>query len=245
MTSPGQPSDSSLPFTFPAPSDPTSYSAPPSYGVSPTGSTAPAKRPSQTARRVKPALITIGVLAAVMIILQAINWATDYRLDAWGIDPRSWEGLLGVLFAPLLHGSWGHLWSNLVPLVIMGVLIMLSGVRQFVAVTVLVWLVSGLGVWLIAPANTTTVGASGIVFGWLAFLIVRGIWTRTWQHIVLGLVLLAIYGSLFWTGIVKVAAADITGVVTVSWQAHLFGAIGGVLAAFLVAKADGPRRAAA
>ena len=177
-----------------------------------------------------------------MIIIQTINWATDYRLDQFGIDPRSWEGLLGVLFAPLLHGSWGHLWSNLVPLVIMGVLIMLSGVRQFVAVTVLVWLVSGLGVWLIAPANTTTVGASGIVFGWLAFLIVRGIWTRTWQHIVLGLVLLALYGSLFWTGIVKVAAADITGVVTVSWQAHLFGAIGGVLAAFLVAKADGPRR---
>ncbi|MET0866441.1 MAG: rhomboid family intramembrane serine protease [Nakamurella sp.] len=250
MTSPGQPSDSSLPFKFPTPSDPSgyanpSYAAPPSYGVTPTGSSAPAKRPSATAQRIKPAIITIGVLAAVMIILQAINWATDYRLDAWGIDPRSWEGLLGVLFAPLLHGSWGHLWSNLVPLVIMGVLIMLSGVRQFVAVTVLVWLVSGLGVWLIAPANTTTVGASGIVFGWLAFLIVRGIWTRTWQHIVLGLVLLAIYGSLFWTGIVKVAAADITGVVTVSWQAHLFGAIGGVLAAFLVAKADGPRRAAA
>jgi membrane associated rhomboid family serine protease len=117
--------------------------------------------------------------------------------------------------------------------------------RQFIAVTVLVWLVSGLGVWLVAPANTTTVGASGIVFGWLAFLIVRGIWTRTWQHIVLGLVLLGIYGSLFWTGIVTVAAADITGVVTVSWQAHLFGAIGGVLAAFLVAKADAPRRAAA
>ncbi len=242
--------DSSLPFKFPlpaSPSEPTasSYGPTGSYGLTPSPSSPPAKRPSATAQRVKPAIITIGVLAAVMIILQTINWATDYRLDAWGIDPRSWEGLLGVLFAPLLHGSWGHLWSNLVPLVIMGVLIMLSGMRQFVAVTVLVWLVSGLGVWLVAPANTTTVGASGIVFGWLAFLIVRGIWTRTWQHIVLGLVLLGVYGSLFWTGIVTVAAADITGVVTVSWQAHLFGAIGGVLAAFLVAKADAPRRAAA
>ena len=212
----------------------------------PTGSP-PAKRAggSAVAQRVKPAVITIGALAALMIVLQTINWATDYRLATWGIDPRSWEGLLGVLFAPLLHGSWAHLWSNLVPLVIMGVLIMLSGVRQFVAVTALVWLVSGLGVWLVAPANTTTVGASGIVFGWLAFLIVRGIWTRTWQHLLLGLVLLAVYGSLFWTGIVKVAAADITGVVTVSWQAHLFGAIGGILAAFLVARADGPRRDAA
>src|SRR6478609_7256353 len=242
----GSSSDSSHPVNWKPTYTPTPYVAPTGPGLSPTGSTPPAKKSGsgQLAQRAKPALITVGALAAVMIIIQAINWSTDYRLDQYGIEPRTWSGLLGVLFAPLLHGSWGHLWSNLVPLVIMGVLIMLSGIRQFVAVTVLVWLVSGLGVWLIAPANTTTVGASGIVFGGLAFLIVRGIWTRTWQHIVLGLVLLAIYGSLFWTGIVKVAAADITGVVTVSWQAHLFGAIGGVLAAFLVAKADGPRRAA-
>ena len=238
--------DSSLPFTFSQPATPSAYVPPPSYGVSPGGSGTPTKRSGSTdlSRRVKPAVITIGALAVLLIIIQAINWATDYRLDQFGIDPRSWEGLLGVLFAPLLHGSWAHLWSNLVPLVIMGVLIMLSGVRQFIAVTVLVWLVAGLGVWLVAPANTTTVGASGIVFGWLAFLIARGIWTRNWKHILLGLVLLALYGSIFWTGIVTVAAADITGVVTVSWQGHLFGAIGGVLAAFLVAKADGPRRAA-
>jgi len=247
MSTPSQPSDSSLPFKFPQPATPSAYVPPPSYGVTPSGSTPPARRSGsgELSQRVKPAIITIGVLAAVLIIVQTINWATDYRLDQFGIDPRSWEGLLGVLLAPLLHGSWGHLWSNLVPLVIMGVLIMLSGVRQFVAVTILVWLVSGLGVWLVAPANTITVGASGIVFGWLAFLIVRGIWTRTWQHIVLGLVLLAIYGSIFWTGIVTVAVADISGVVTTSWQGHLFGAIGGVLAAFMVARADGPRRAAA
>jgi membrane associated rhomboid family serine protease len=240
-------SQSSLPFQFSQPAVPSAYVPPPSYGVSPSGSTPPAKKAGSgdMAKRVKPALITIGVLATVMIIIQAINWATDYRLDQFGIDPRSLEGLLGVLFAPLLHGSWGHLWSNLVPLVIMGVLIMLSGIKQFTAVTVLVWLVSGLGVWLVAPANTITVGASGIVFGWLAFLICRGIWTRNWKHILLGLVLLAIYGSIFWTGIITIAVQDISGVVTTSWQGHLFGAIGGVLAAFLVAKADGPRRAAA
>jgi membrane associated rhomboid family serine protease len=240
-----QPSDSSLPFQFSQPATPSAYVPPPSYGVSPSGSTPPAKKSGSTLtkERIKPAVITVGAFALLLIIVQTINWAMGYRLDQYGVEPRSWSGLWGVLTAPLLHGSWGHLWSNLVPLVIMGVLIMLSGVRQFVAVTVLVWLVSGLGVWLIAPAGSVTVGASGIVFGWLAFLIVRGIWTRTWQHILLGLVLLALYGGLFWSGIVQVAAADVTGVVTVSWQAHLFGAIGGVLAAFLVAKADGPRRA--
>src|SRR6478672_424288 len=237
-------SDSSHPVNWKPTYTPTPYVAPTGPGLSPAGSSSPAKKPNgQLAQRVKPALITVGSLAALMIIIQAINWSTNYRLDAYGIEPRTWSGLLGVLFAPLLHGSWGHLWSNLVPLVIMGTMITLSSMRQFIAVTVLVWLVSGLGVWLIAPAGTVTVGASGIVFGWLAFLIVRGIWTRTWQHILLGLVLLALYGGLFWSGIVQVAAADVTGVVTVSWQAHLFGAIGGVLAAFLVAKADGPRRA--
>ena len=85
----------------------------------------------------------------------------------------------------------------------MGMVIALWGIRQFVAVTLLVWLVSGIGVWLVAPANTITVGASGLVFGWLAFLIARGIFSRSWQQIVVGVLFLAVYGSLFWTGIVS------------------------------------------
>src|SRR6476469_9339591 len=224
-------SDSSHPVNWKPTYTPTAYVPPTGPGMSPAGSTPPAKKSGsgQLAQRAKPALITVGGLAAVMIIIQAVNWSTNYRLDAYGIEPRTWTGLLGVLFAPLLHGSWGHLWSNLVPLVIMGTMIALSSMRQFIAVTALVWLVSGLGVWLVAPAGTITVGASGIVFGWLAFLIARGIWTRSWQHILLGLVLLAVYGSIFCTGIIKFAAADITGVV----------------AARLVCKADPPGLAAA
>lgn len=215
---------------------------PPGYGVTPAGSATPAKKRA-VPENLRTAVVVVGSLAAVMVIVQVVNWAMAYRLDQFGIEPRSWSGLWGVLTAPLIHGSWAHLWSNLVPLVVMGVLITVGGLRQFVAVTVLVWLVSGLGVWLVAPSFSVTVGASGVVFGWLTFLIVRGIWTRTWPHILLGLVLLVLYGSLFWTGIVQVAAADVTGVVTVSWQAHLFGALGGVLAAFLVGRADRQRRA--
>jgi len=216
-------------------------------GPVPGNNTPPAKKKSGSAllpQRVKPALITVGALAALMIIVQTINWATGYRLDSFGVEPRSLSDLWNVLTAPLVHASWGHLFSNLVPLIIFGVLIMLGGVRQFIAVTAVVWLVSGLGVWLVAPANSVTLGASGIVFGWLAFLIARGVFTRSWQHIALGVVLLALYGGLFWTGIVRVAAADITGVVTVSWQAHLFGALGGLLAAFMVTRADAGRRSA-
>jgi len=193
--------------------------------------------------RVKPAVIVVGSFATLLVIVQIVNSAMSYRLDPrFGIVPRTWHGLTGILTAPLLHGSWGHLLSNLLPLVIFGVLIMFGTARQFVAVTALVWLVSGLGVWLFGQTGSATVGASGLVFGWLAYLIARGVFTRSFGQILLGVVLLVVWGSLFWTGIVKVAVADITGVVTISWQAHLFGAIGGVLAAFLVAKADGPRK---
>ncbi len=215
-------------------------------GLTPAGGATPAKRgglpPVQ--QRIKPALIVVGSLAALMLILQVINWMTSYRLDEFGIQPRDWSGLWGVLAGPVLHGSWAHFLSNLVPLAVLGTVIALWGIRQFIAVTVLVWLVSGIGVWLVAPADTITVGASGLVFGWLAFLIARGIFSRSWLQIVVGVLFLALWGGLFWTGIVSVAVADITGVVTVSWQAHLFGALGGLLAAFLVGRADAGRRPA-
>lgn len=209
----------------------------------PTGS-APAKRErSLLPARLKPAVITVGSLGVLITLIQVANSLTSYRMDAHlGIVPRSAHGLIGILAAPLLHFSWGHLLANLVPLLIFGFLIVVGSVRQFVAVTVLVWLISGLGVWVVAGSHTVTVGASGLVFGWLAYLVSRGVFTRRLGQIALGLVLLVIYGGLFWSGIIKLAAADIGGVVNISWQAHLFGAIGGALAAFLVAKADGPRK---
>ena len=195
--------------------------------------------------KIKPAVITVGSFVVLITLVQVVNslWSPAYKFDTeFGIVPRSLHGLIGIFGAPLLHASWGHLLSNIVPLLIFGFLIMVGGVRQFVAVTILVWLISGLGVWLIAQANTVTVGASGLVFGWLAYLVARGVFTRRIGQIAIGLVLLVIWGGIFWTGIVKVAVADISGAVIVSWQGHLFGAIAGVLAAFLVAKADGPRK---
>lgn len=209
----------------------------------PAGSPAKKKERSLLPAKIRPAVVTVGSLGVLMTLVQVVNSLMSYRLTQdFGIEPRSLHGLIGVLTAPLLHASWAHLLSNLVPLLIFGFLILLSSVRQFVSVTVLVWLVSGLGVWVTAGSHTITVGASGVVFGWLAYLVTRGVFTRHLGQIVVGLVLLVLYGGLFWTGIVKVAVADISGVVQVSWQAHLFGAIAGVLAAFLVAKADGTHR---
>ena len=209
----------------------------------PAGSAPVKKERSLLPAKIKPAVITVGGFGVLITLIQVVNSLTSYRMDVHlGIVPRSTHGLIGIVTAPLLHLSWSHLLSNLVPLLIFGFLIMVGSVRQFVAVTVLVWLISGLGVWLIAGSHSYTVGASGVIFGWLAYLVSRGVFTRRIGQIALGVALLVIYGGLFWTGIVKVAVADIGGVVAISWQDHLFGAIGGVLAAFLVAKADGPRK---
>ncbi|MEJ7649668.1 MAG: rhomboid family intramembrane serine protease [Nakamurella sp.] len=209
-------------------------------------SSTPAKKRSLAPEKVRPALVTIGVLLGLMIVVQIFNsLASGWNLNAkFGIIPRSVGGLDGILFAPLLHGNWAHLLGNAVPLVIFGLLLFAGGVRQFVVVTVLVWLVSGIGVWVIGDSNSVTIGASGVVFGWLAYLVARGIFTRNIGQILVGLVLLVLWGGTLWSGIIGAGVKDFLGYSGISWQAHLFGAIGGVLAAFLVARADGPRRAA-
>ncbi|WP_111766103.1 rhomboid family intramembrane serine protease [Nakamurella deserti] len=195
----------------------------------------PKSRNTLVPARWQQAAIVPGVLVAVMVVVQIVNSVPALNVvQHTGIDPRRVDGLLGILTAPFVHGSWSHLLANAVPLMIFGFLLMVNGARQFIAVTVLVWLVSGIGVWLTAASGTTVVGASGIVFGWLAYLVVRGVFTRNLGQILVGLVLLALWGGIFW--------GVLPGANGISWQAHLFGALGGVLAAFLAAKADGPRR---
>lgn len=190
---------------------------------------------SALSENMRTGAVTVGVLAALMVVLQVANSITNYWLTHHlGITPRNGDGLLGVLFAPLLHGSWTHLWSNLVLVAVLGFLVSLGGPRQFVAVTAVIWIVSGLGVWLTAPSGSVTIGASVLVFGWLAYLVLRGFLARSWWQIAIGLVLLVLWGSVFWTGIA--VAAFSPG--PVSWQGHLFGAIDGGLAAVLVARAD-------
>ncbi|MFT4126989.1 MAG: rhomboid family intramembrane serine protease [Gordonia sp. (in: high G+C Gram-positive bacteria)] len=175
----------------------------------------------------------MAVIVIVLVLVEAIDAATNYDLDAAGIEPRQVDGLDGIVWAPLLHAGWGHLWANLVPGVVLGYLVLLA--RRFVAVTAIVWVISGLGVWLFAPPYSVTVGASGVIFGWLTYLLVRGIFNRNLWQALLGVVLFFIYGSVLW--------GVFPGEVGVSWQGHLFGAIGGVGAAWFLARRDRRRRA--
>jgi membrane associated rhomboid family serine protease len=161
---------------------------------------------------------------AVLWVSEIIDTVLGNRLDAEGIRPGSTDGLSGVLFAPLLHGGFGHLVANTVPLLVLGFLILLSGVGQWAAVTAAVWVIGGLGTWLFGGVGTVHIGASGLVFGWLTYLIVRGLFTRRPWQIVVGLAVFLLYGGALW--------GVLPGQPGISWQGHLFGAIGGVVAAW-------------
>ncbi|RLV50319.1 rhomboid family intramembrane serine protease [Nocardioides mangrovicus] len=169
--------------------------------------------------------ITLG-FTALLWLVQLANAADHGGLDQYGVHPRSEEGLLGIAFAPLLHAGWAHLEGNTVPVMVLGFLVLLGGIARGLLATLVVWVVAGAGVWLTAPANSIHLGASVLVFGWLVYLVVRGFVTGRIGEIVLGLVLLVLYGT--------VLLGVLPGQPGVSWQGHLFGAIGGGLAAFWV-----------
>lgn len=168
------------------------------------------------------ALLSVGFVALLWLI-EIVDTADQHRLDGYGVRPRSEDGLVGILFAPLLHGGWAHLEGNTLPVLVLGFLVLLSGIGRGLAVTAIIWLVSGVAVWLFSPANTVTLGASVLVFGWLVYLIVRGVFTRHSSEIATGVVLLVFFGGLL--------LGVLPGQPGVSWQGHLFGAIGGGLAA--------------
>jgi membrane associated rhomboid family serine protease len=176
------------------------------------------------------AAIGMLIFLAVLWVIEALDqFVFGGALDQDGIEPRQVDGLAGILWAPLLHAGWAHLIANSLPFLILGFLVLAGGLGQFLAVTALVWLLGGFLTWLTGGFGVT-IGASGVIFGWLAFLLFRGFFARSGRQIALAVVLLLIYGGVLW-GILP-------GTPGVSWQAHLFGALSGILAARLVASAD-------
>jgi membrane associated rhomboid family serine protease len=176
----------------------------------------------------RTALLILLALVALMWVAEIVDVALDHRLDRYGIEPRDADGLEGVAAAPFLHVGFGHLLANTVPFVVMGAVIALEGARRLVAVTVIVALVSGLGTWLVGPAGTIHVGASGIVFGFATYLIARGIFNRRGAELAVGAVVVLVWGGALLGGLEPQRG--------ISWQGHLFGAIGGVLAAWGLAR---------
>jgi membrane associated rhomboid family serine protease len=167
-------------------------------------------------------LVLVVAMVGVMWLLEVFD-IVGAGFDSEGIHPRDVDALPGIAFAPFLHAGWGHLIGNTIPFLILGAAIALSGLARTAAVVGIVALVGGFGTWLLGPGNTNHIGASGLVFGFAAYLIARGVYSRRPLHLAVGLIVLGVYGTTLLFGLMPTPG--------VSWQGHLFGAVGGVVAA--------------
>lgn len=147
-------------------------------------------------------------------------------LNHLGIRPRQLKGLIGIGLFPFLHGDLKHLAANTGPLLGLGWLIMLRSIEDFFIVTAVTWLVCGVGVWLFGGSRTNHLGASGIVFGYFGFLLMRGYVEQSAIAIAIAALVGIVYGSMLW-GILPIRRGK-------SWQSHLFGLIGGGVAAYFL-----------
>ncbi|MFJ7048355.1 rhomboid family intramembrane serine protease [Streptomyces sp. JV178] len=185
--------------------------------------------------RAKAAAKLMAGWVALLWILEVIDVASGNALDDFGIMPRSVPELVDVVPASFIHFGFGHVAANSVPLLVLGFLAALGGIRRFAAVCALIIVADGLGVWLISPDNTNTAGASGVVFGLFGFLVVSGFVERRLLGVGVGVLVAAIWGGAILGGI----APTETGI---SWQGHLIGLVTGVVAAFLFRRRE-PRGA--
>ena len=180
------------------------------------------------------AALLMAVLLAGLWMLEFFDQLSGERLDNFGIHAQELDGLPEIFTAPFLHAGWDHLISNSVPFFVLGFLVLLGGMARWLLSSLICIVASGLTAWLLTPANTIIVGASGLIFGWLAYLLARGLWSRRPGQVALAVVVLLVYGGLIW--------GVFPGNAGVSWQAHLGGAVGGVFAAWLLHRRAASRR---
>ena len=170
-------------------------------------------------------VIPVCVIVAVMWVVEVVDPGLGGDLDANGIVPREASGLDGILWFPFLHGGFGHLVANSLPFLLLGGAIALGSLERFAYVTVITMLVCGIGTWLTGPSHTVHIGASGLVFGYLTYLLSRGLFARHLGYLLGGVLVFFLYGGALWGLLPRPG---------ISWQGHLFGALGGILAAWLL-----------
>jgi membrane associated rhomboid family serine protease len=166
------------------------------------------------------AAITVVSILIVIWLVQFANVADHYRLDPeFGIHPHAVGSLPDLLTAPFLHLSWTHIEGNSGPLLVLGFLAAFRSLAKFAGVTAVVILTSGLAVWLTAPTGSDTVGASGVIFGWFGYVMVRGFFDHRISDMVIGVLVALYYLSVF---VLLLPAPGL------SWQGHLGGLLGGI-----------------
>ena len=190
---------------------------------------------SQRDRAKAAAQLMLGWVA-VLWLLEVVDTLSGHALDGFGIMPRTASELIDIVPAAFIHFGFGHVAANSVPLLVLGFLAALGGLRRFAAVCALIIVVDGLGVWLVAPAHTNTAGASGLIFGLFGFLLVGGFVERRPLNILVGLLVGAVWGTSILTGLAPWQTH-------ISWQGHLIGLLAGVAAAFVFRRRTGGERA--
>ncbi|WP_020386052.1 rhomboid family intramembrane serine protease [Kribbella catacumbae] len=183
--------------------------------------------------KISSGLKLLVLLIGLMWLSETVDTALNGELDQYGIIARDPDGLFGIITAPFLHLGFGHLISNTLPLVTLGALIAVSGAMRLFSVTAIVTTIGGFGTWLISPPHTITIGASGLVFGFAAYLIARGIFNRRLGQVAIGVIVVLVWGSALLGGLLPQDG--------ISWQGHLFGAIAGVFAAWVLSD-DRPKK---
>jgi membrane associated rhomboid family serine protease len=175
----------------------------------------------------RAAALMVGFLG-VLWIVQLVNAGTDYSLaTSGGILPRDPGSLVDILTSPFLHGSLEHLAGNALPLFSLGVIAAIPSPKRFLLMTLVVIVVGGFGVWLFSPDNSVTVGASGVVFGYFGYLLLRGLVDRRPADVVISIGIALAYGYAMWNSVGF-------GIAGVSWQGHVAGLVGGMVAALFL-----------
>ncbi|MFJ2825737.1 rhomboid family intramembrane serine protease [Streptomyces toxytricini] len=178
---------------------------------------------SRTDRAKAAAKLMLGWVA-LLWVLEVVDYATGHALDQYGVLARDPDTLPGVVTGSFLHLGFDHVASNSVPLLVLGFIAALSGIRRFLAVCGIIIVAEGLGTWLISPPNTMTLGASGVVFGLFGYLLIRGFVERKIVGIAVSLAIAAYWGTTMLTGILPIHEG-------ISWQGHLCGLVAGIATA--------------
>ncbi|WP_405870320.1 MULTISPECIES: rhomboid family intramembrane serine protease [unclassified Streptomyces] len=190
-----------------------------------SGTTSGAEHRWSRGDRAKAAARLMVGWVALLWLLEVVDVVSGHALDGLGITPREPSELIDVVPAAFIHFGFAHVAANSVPLLVMGFLAALGGLRRFAAVCAVIIVADGLGVWLIAPAHTNTAGASGLIFGLFGFLLVSGFVERRPLGILVGLLIGAVWGGSILLGLAPTQSG-------ISWQGHLIGLVSGVAVAF-------------
>ena len=173
----------------------------------------------QTNSLKKPVTL-VAALLGFMWALELVDFVAMGHFNRYGIVPRSVDGLWGILWSPWLHGDFNHLIANTGPFLVLGTLVALRGMRDFMVATLAIMVLGGLGVWLTGGSHSVHIGASGLIFGYFGFLLIVGITERSFKWILVTVLVAVLYSGILW-GVLPNQQG-------ISWQGHLFGFLSGL-----------------